>query len=248
MLDQMTFTSGEEKLVLLSAGNTTGTVQEAAASYPDFQLSDSVHDPAQSWNSLTVGAFTQFTQLTDPNLKDYSPVAGENMLSPFTTTSATWEENRWPVKPELVLEGGNLAVDAEGFATECGDYSMLSTWYKPEEAQFHPFNMTSAATAQLAWMAAQLRVEYPSFWEETIRGLLVHTAEWPEALKQQFIAEDSKTAFKRLLTICGYGVPNLERALYSASNSLTLISQADIQPFDKKPRGGGYRTVVVKSK
>ncbi len=39
---------------------------------------------------------------------------------------------------------------------------------------------------------------------------------------------------------CGYGVPNLERALYSASNSLTIISQTEIQPFEK--RDGRNRT------
>jgi hypothetical protein len=38
----------------------------------------------------------------------------------------------------------------------------------------------------------------------------------------------------KLLRICGYGVPNLERALYCASNSLTLISQANLQPFEHK--------------
>ena len=242
MLDQLAFSQGAERLILLSAGNTTGTLQEAADHYPDFQLTDSVHDPAQSWNALTVGAYTQLTAITDPALKGYTPVAADSTLSPFTTTSTTWEENKWPLKPELVMEGGNLAVDATGFATDCDDLSLLSTWYQPQQGQFYPFNMTSAATAQLAWMAAQLRAEHPGFWEETIRGLLVHTAEWPEALKNQFVTQNAKTAFKRLLSICGYGVPDLQRALYSAQNQLTLIAQAQLQPFDKKPRGGGFRT------
>lgn len=62
-------------------------------------------------------------------------------------------------------------------------------------------------------------------------------------MKKQFVSKESKTSFKRLLNICGYGVPNLERALYSAQNSLTLIAQAELQPFDKKPKGkSGFRT------
>jgi hypothetical protein len=69
---------------------------------------------------------------------------------------------------------------------------------------------------------------------------MVHSAEWPEPLKQQFARNDTKTEIKKVLRACGYGVPNLERALYSASNSLTLISQAEIQPFEY--RDGRNRT------
>lgn len=50
-----------------------------------------------------------------------------------------------------------------------------------------------------------------------------------------------KTDIKRLMRICGYGVPNLERALYCAANSLTLISETEIQPFQKSS-GGRTRT------
>jgi hypothetical protein len=87
--------------------------------------------------------------------------------------------------------------------------------------------MTSAAAAQAAYMAAHIQAQYPDFWPETIRALLVHSATWPDGLWKQFSGDGSKTAIKRMLSICGYGVPNLERALFSASNSLTLIAQAE---------------------
>ena len=64
-----------------------------------------------------------------------------------------------------------------------------------------------------------------------------------EDLKNQFIDDKSKTSYKYLLSICGYGVPNLERAMYSAQNSLTRISQSTLQPYDRKPSGeSGHRT------
>lgn len=246
-LDQLASGSQDEngvrRLIIVSAGNTTANTNDAAKQYPAIQLTDSVHDPAQSWNALTVGAYTALDSISDPLLAGYSPVAPKDCISPFTTTSLDWEENKWPIKPELVLEGGNLAVDGTGFVSEADELSLLSTFYKPHEGHFYPFNMTSAATAQLGWMAGQLQAQNPSFWPETVRGLLVHSAEWPEAMKKQFINKESKTDFKRLLSICGYGVPNLERALYSAQHSLTLIAQAELQPFDKKPKGeSGYRT------
>jgi hypothetical protein len=96
--------------------------------------------------------------------------------------------------------------------------------------------MTSAATAQAAWLAAQIQNTYPDMWLETVRGLIVHSAKWPEQLKAQFLADQSKTSYSKLLRICGYGVPDLKRALYSASNSLTLIAQNErSNPLIKKP-------------
>lgn len=242
-IDQLASQWNEQRLFIISGGNSLHgiEVQDAAKQYPDIQITESVHDPAQSWNALTVGAVTDLVAITDPNLSSYHPVADVHMLSPFSTTSSTWEENKWPIKPELVLEGGNLAIDNSGFVTECDDLSILSTSYMPHtQGYFYPFNMTSAATAQLARMAGILRAEYPSYWEETIRALLVHSADWPDALKNQFINGNSKGEFKRLLSICGYGIPDLNRALYSARNTLTLISQAELQPFDKE--SGRIRT------
>lgn len=245
-LDQLASGSedGTQRLIVVSAGNATSTITDAARLYPEVQLSDSIHDPAQSWNALTVGACTALGTITDPNLAHYSAVAPQHGLSPFSTTSATWEENMWPIKPELVAEGGNLAIDNEGFATECDDLSLLSTSFDPNVAHFGPFSMTSAATARVSWMAGQLQAHNSSFWPETIRGLLIHSARWPDALKTQFIDDERKSSYKHLLSICGYGVPDLDRAMYSAMNSLTLIAQQSLQPFDKQPRGkSGYRTL-----
>lgn len=237
-IDQLAAQSGEQRLFVVCAGNAVEEVclNQAATNYPNVQLHESVHDPAQAWNALTVGAVTNLINITEPYLSGYTPVAQNNELSPFTTTSTSWEDNKWPIKPELVLEGGNLALNSAGFATESDDLSLLSTAYKPsEQGYFFPFNMTSAATAQLAKMAGAIRAQYPDYWEETVRALLVHSAQWPAALKEQFIgASTTKADYQHLLSICGYGVPSLERALYSANNSLTLIAQAELQPFYKE--------------
>ncbi|HHL34327.1 MAG TPA: S8 family peptidase [Desulfobulbaceae bacterium] len=230
------------QLLIVSAGNCNEvrTLTECS-DYPKIQIGESIHDPAQSWNALTIGAFTELDHIRDRTLTGYEAIAPAGGLSPFSTTSWPWDD-KWPIKPELVMEGGNLAQSGAGFVTECDDLSVLSTFFDPQQAHFYPFNMTSAATAQASWFAAQIQAEYPDYWPETIRALMVHSADWPETLKQQFLPDESKTAYKRLLRICGYGVPNLDKALYSASNSLTMIAQTEIQPYDKKENGSGYRT------
>ena len=240
-LDQLASGSQDDiqRLLIVCAGNINDL--QVAKNYPEAQITDSVHDPGQSWNALTVGAYTCLDQINDPTMSGYEPIASKNGLSPFSTTSSTWED-MWPIKPEIVMEGGNFAQDECGFVSACDDLSLLSTYYKPNEGYFYPFQMTSASTAYAAWFAAQIQSEYPIFWPETIRAIMVHSAKWPDYLKKQFVDDDKKKSLKRLLRICGYGVPDLQQALYSAAKSITLIAQETIQPFDKKGNSSGYRT------
>ncbi|MFB3785221.1 MAG: S8 family peptidase [bacterium] len=227
------------RLLILSCGNVE--LQELK-NYPSSNLTDGIHDPAQSWNALTVGAYTEKTIITDPDMSGYEPLAPSGGLSPFSSTSVVWD-NKWPIKPEIVLEGGNAATDPGGFCTVCDDLSLLTTSYLPAQRSFHIMNGTSAACAQAAWMAAQIQATYPNAWPETIRALLVHSAQWTETLKRQFLDDETKkTCFTKLLRTCGYGVPNLQQALYCGKHYLTLITQEEIQPFDKCQESHNIKT------
>ncbi|MBX3176130.1 MAG: S8 family peptidase [Candidatus Hydrogenedentes bacterium] len=237
-IDKLTsgYDDGGKRLFIMSAGNSERDV--GWAHYPQSNLEYSVHDPGQSWNALTVGAYTEKSRLTDPDLHDHTPLAQPGQLSPFSSTSANWD-SKWPVKPDIVLEGGNIAQAPDGTFSEHDDLSLLSTGHQPIRRQFDAINATSAAAAQAAWMAAQIQASYPDAWPETVRGLMIHSADWPDALKQQFLDADrrggySKSDYGKLLRICGYGVPNLSKAMACASNSLTLIAQSEMQPYTKK--------------
>ncbi|MGK6891488.1 S8 family serine peptidase [Klebsiella pneumoniae] len=63
-----------------------------------------INRSGQSWNALTVGAFTDKVELNEP---EFIPVADQGALSPFTTTSMGWEPV-WPFKPDVVLRGIQL--------------------------------------------------------------------------------------------------------------------------------------------
>lgn len=230
-------TSGSEddvqRLFVVSAGNIDGS--DRWRDYPDVNLTDEIHDPGQAWNALTVGAYTEKVTIRDETLQSYKPLAPAGGLSPFSTTSTTWSSRKWPIKPDLLFEGGNVALGPNDSIFDTEDLKLLSTYHNPQVAQFAPFAATSAATAQASWMAAQIQKQYPEAWAETIRGLMVHTAEWSDTMKQQFLPMSPiKSDYAKLLRICGYGVPSLNRSLYCAANSLTLISQAKLQPFDRR--------------
>ena len=98
-------------------------------------------------------------------------------------------------------------------------------------------------------MAAQIQSQYPQAWPETVRALMVHSAEWTQMMRDQFLPNSqspSKGDCANLLRICGYGVPNLESALYCAANTLTLISEAELQPYDLREQTRGGRTRVTR--
>jgi hypothetical protein len=85
-------------------------------------------------------------------------------------------------------------------------------------------------------MAAQLMAEYLDLRPETIRALIVHSSEWTADMRQMFLPAGrvpSKADYLNLVRHCGFGVPDLERALWSASNSLTLIVEESLQPFER---------------
>lgn len=237
-VDELAF--GDERakrLVLVSAGNAD---PGAWRNYPDSNLTDEVHDPGQSWNALTVGSYTEKHAIADQQFADWAAIAPTGGLSPSSTTSMAWPSRRWPLKPEIVLEGGNVAGGPNGSLYPHDDLKIISTNRDPQVAQFAPFSETSAATAQAASLAAQVQGMYPEAWPETVRGLLIHSAEWTPALKAQFLRDESKTSYARLLRSCGYGVPSLRRATACAANTLTLVAQAELQPYGR--RDGRYVT------
>lgn len=226
------------RLIVLAAGNSDGPHEWQ--SYPDAMLTSEVHDPGQSWNALTVGAFTQKTLIQDASLSDYAPIAPAGSISPYTSTSLTWDL-KWPSKPDILMEGGNAAVDSAGNACGLDDLSLVSTYYEPQVRHFSDHSMTSAAAGLAARMGARLQSQYPEAWPETIRGLLVHSAEWTDEMRNTFLSNDaSKTSYAKLLRICGYGVPDFSRACWCVANSLTLIAECEIQPYTKV--GSRYAT------
>lgn len=224
------------RLFIISAGNIRD--EESWKAYPDSNISCQIQDPAQAWNALTVGAYTEKDLIADPIFNNYTPLANKGELSPYSSTSLSWKKE-WPIKPEIVMEGGNIAKETSEASFECiDDLSLLSLSHQTTRRQFDSTYATSAATAQASWMAAQIQLRYPHFWPETIRALMVHSAEWTEQLQQQFYdqTKTKKDNYKQLLRICGYGVPNINKAIHSASNNLTLISENIIQPYFK-PEG-----------
>ena len=241
-VDQLCYgadTDGEhQRLFVVSAGNAS---HKSISAYPDGNETDAVHDPGQAWNALTVGAFTDRDWIDPEAHPGWTALASRGGLAPSSTTSLLWDHRQTPLKPDVVMEGGNYGVNPDDGSYDFGhppSLRLLTTHRRFRVTPVTTSGDTSGAAALAARLAARISARYPDLWPETVRALIVHSARWtdemldpfdPSALSKQGHDSDLNVLLRKY----GYGVPDERAALSSASDSLTLIAQDELRPFMK---------------
>ena len=220
------------RLFTVCAGNAP---LDANMSYPEHNQLQDIHDPAQAWNVITVGAYTDKVTLSESS--DYEVLANKGGLSPYSTTSLMWDRKNAPIKPEVMFEGGNMGKDSLG-CVGMHDLHLLTTHSDFSQRHFQTSHATSAATALGSRFVAQVKSKLPNAWPETIRALTVHSADWTDEMYKLISTTRrdhniKKSDMAKLVRMVGYGTPNLERAINSAKNSLSLVIEDELQPFFK---------------
>lgn len=218
-----------KRLFVLSSGNAPPHIDRSlildSSEYP-------IEDPAQAWNAVTVGGYTDKIEISEEDLAEWVPFAEAGDLSPHTRTSVSWPQSKCPYKPELVMEAGNRAVSpAETEVLTPDSLCVLSTGRDVGRMPLAAFAATSASSAQVGRLAARLSADHPDYWPEMVRALLVHSAEWTEVMRSALHTVENRRAAYILLRKYGYGVPDYDRATASARNNLALTAQATIQPY-----------------
>ncbi|MCC8956153.1 S8 family peptidase [Bradyrhizobium sp. Pear77] len=220
-----------KRLVLVATGNVSGGMMV------DVVPLQPLEDPAQSWNALTIGGFTRKEQAPAPP-PALEPVVPANHRSPFSRGSQSLPDDLTPIKPEVLFEAGNMLSDDTGFCGWHRAVSLLATGSDVITEPLVPFWATSAAAGLAGNFAGRLQAALSERWPETHRALAVDSATWPEPIRKKLIGSGahwkttiSKADRQKLLREVGYGVPDLERAILSASNDVTLVAEAEIQPF-----------------
>lgn len=219
-----------KRLVLVAAGNVTGGPAD------QVDQGGPINDPAQAWNVLTIGGYTTKIELGD-GVDALAPLAGANELSPFSTASHELPTDLLPIKPEVLFEAGNMAIDEEGDCEWHPALSLLSAGNDVEVEPLVPFWATSAAVGMAGHFQGKLEAALPGYWPETYRALIVQSARWPEPIRRKLIGKGrkwkagSKGEKIKLLRQVGFGVPQLDAAIASAKNDFTMIAQGEIQPY-----------------
>lgn len=219
------------RLIVISAANVGNYVNDYLAN-SDISC---IEDPGQSWNALTVGAYTDMDwSPADPTYRGYRPLAVRGDLSPHSRTSMLFGTSSWPIKPEICMEGGNALTDGKGPIEDSHPLLSLRSTGINSDVALTSANATSAATAQAARLAALVMDRYPSYWPETVRGLLVHEAQWTKAMQDRIDAcGRKKRKVVQLLRRYGWGVPTEDSVLHSSSDAVTMIVQDEFNPFDE---------------
>lgn len=222
-----------KRMFMVATGNRAGGMKAQVLTH------QSLEDPAQSWNALSIGGYTA-KDVGPADDISLTPLVEANHKSPFSCGSQTLPTDLTPIKPEVLFEAGNMVVDLADYCDWHEAVSLLATGADIVNEPLVPFWATSAATAVAGNFVGQLKAALPGLWPETYRALIVQSAEWPEPIRSKFIGTGahwrtgktgSKAAKQSLLRDVGYGVPNLARAIASAKSDVTLMAQADIQPY-----------------
>ena len=241
------------RIFCVSAGNVPKAEWN---NYPRSNHQAPVENPGHAWNALCVGGFTEYDRLdVAVDRQGYAPIALRGAIAPCSRTSLLWDKE-WPPKPDVVFEAGNGARRQQrdapmGFS----ELLLLSTEADFRRALFTTFDGTSAATALASRMAAQIALAYPDFWPETIRGMLVHSAEWTTAMRSTAPATrpgstvrlTDKEQREFLLKTVGYGSPRADLVLGNERNRATLVAQAELQPFQLNGPNAKYNEYHVYS-
>jgi hypothetical protein len=221
------------RVIFTAAGNYRDFLNDYV--YPDTLLGDKgcIEDPAQSWNAVTVGAMTYFDQIREDTdeAKRCRPMVKAGELGPTSRTSARWT-HYWPYKPDIVMEGGNMAFTEDGEDLRFHSLRPLTTSARFPTPFFTTFADTSAATAVAARLGARLQARYPTYWPETVRGLVIHSGRWTAAMLNGIDPHSANASeTKRILRQVGWGVPDADRALASMENKATIVCENELQPF-----------------
>ncbi len=223
----------ESTLFFISSGNLPLLER---INFPVVNDDKSIEDPAQAFNAITVGAYTLKDQIDLQQFPNADLVSQRGGMAPCNSTSVTWQQE-WPRKPDIVMEGGNHGIFNQGLIDPDSLQLLSSGKGGLGRPWLTSFGDTSAATALASKFAAELYFFYPNYWPETIRGLMIHAADWtPAMLGGHRINELSGDQKSKLITTVGYGVPNMQKARFSASNSLSLIIERTLKPYKFEER------------
>lgn len=202
--------------------------------YPACLFDDTARliDPAMAVNVLTVGSLAHnhasYGTERYPDDPAYIPIAQVNQPSPFTRRGPGVEG---AIKPDLCDYGGNLVYDGHQQRINRYDQGagIVSAHHEFGQGRLFAFDVGSSyAAPRVAHQAARILGQYPQASANLVRALLVASADIPTEAKE-CLGFQSNEEKNRLLQLCGYGKADLDRALFSAPNCVTLFREETLE-------------------
>jgi subtilisin family serine protease len=220
-------------VIIVTAGNSSsgdrapwGTQPEQITqTYPNYLIAPAnrIIDPATAALALTVGSLAHANGLPTEDIAGAELRAVASLNTPTPITRAGPGANA-SIKPDLVDYGGTCLFDGMGPRIATGHHfasaGMLTLRPDYLGGLLTAATGTSMAAPRIAYKAALLLRAMPTASANLIRALLALSAKIPsEAIECLSPLGDGAA-----LTCCGYGVPDIARALDSEEQRVVLIA------------------------
>ncbi len=237
-------------LFVVPTGNLAPTeitkLMGSGARYPEYLLAPEarLRSPGQAYNAITVGAVTPVVP-TAPWQSDRA-LAPAHHPAPFSRSGLL---QFGPLKPDVVDVGGNLNNDLSA-SPESAILVPNRDFASGHSEQSLGFQYgTGLAAAKVAHLAGQIQAQYPNAGTNLIRALIINSADWPGAFVQSLTdtPQESrpyeplpKDTRQLMLRLCGYGVPQADKALSANAHCLVFVAE-DTFSWTKDDRNSSGR-------
>ena len=246
-------------VIIASAGNRSprsgNRLEQAVTEYPGYLLEPANRfcEPAGAINVLTVGALAHGEGL-DEQLGQDVRVRAITRTSEPAPFSRVGPGVGGATKPDLVDVGGTMVYDPVVGRLRGGEElpsaGVLTLNHLFLDQLFTCGSGTSYAAPAIAHKASQLLARMPEASANLVRALLAVAARVPDeaAAKLQGLGEHAATH------ICGYGRPDIDRAVYSDDHRVMLYAEDSLAldhfavyeiPIPDVFQRGGKRTLHV---
>ena len=208
--------SSGSRFIIQSAGNST-------VGEPRTHL----EPPAQAWNPLIVGACTKRP------VKGVEPgrhLSAAGTLSPSSSHGLKYEP-KYALKPDVVMEGGNAERTELGDIEKSPECMLLAASSRYPQQFLALFDGTSAAAGLAGHLAAKIWARYPEISPESVRALIVNSAEWTDEMLAAYRPNRKQDGYTELVQQCGMGAPNPYLAVDSTQQFITLLYEDRLVPF-----------------
>jgi len=237
LIDELAF-NFPSVVFVVSAGNQSplhfyDSIADVVDNYPRYLFENEdfrLINPATAALALTVGSIADELQIEQERYgaeKIKTPIAQAQQPSPFTRTGPGINGM---IKPELVEYGGNLILSENyGRIVEDrgGKLLLLNNQVTNNIIQFDVG--TSFAAPKVAHIIGKIANHFPNKSANFIKNMLLVGANYPFQPTKDFYGTENKIKAEQChLSICGYGLSNYDKSLYSLDNRAVLWDEGQI--------------------
>lgn len=238
LIDELAFTFPNVVFVV-SVGNQSplesyNSTADIIDNYPRYLVENNdfnIINPAGAALALSIGSIAGEVRIEQERYgaeQIKAAVAQARQPSPFTRTGLGVNGM---IKPELVEYGGNLILsENHGRIAEDkgGKLVLLNNQVADDIVRFDVG--TSFAAPKVAHLVGKIANHFPGKSANFIKNLLLVGADYPFLPTKDFYGTENKKKGEQChLSVCGYGLSDYERAMYSFDNRAVLWDEGQIE-------------------